>query len=263
MRRGRFKVTVMLATKLDTVLKSICDARPLLPLDIDFSTFTTGDSVAKFLSGYDIAVSDYTVGTTPNEHAFVPDNVAIVDGVLQLTVSGGAGSGTVPSAEIATNFKVLYANITTRAKASSVPGVCHGFFSYKDNSTTPLGFGEIDIEILTSYITTGYGDGIVPPGLEFTNQAVYADGVETNAAVAYGFDLTADFHDYTIVWTSEHTGFYVDGVLKQTFTDNVPSIASAWIWNNWSDGDPNWTAGPPTEDATVEIERISGYYYAA
>lgn len=47
--------------------------------------------------------------------------------------------------------------MTTRAKSTSVPGVCHGFFYYLNDDS------EIDIEILTSYVTKGLENGI-PPG---------------------------------------------------------------------------------------------------
>jgi hypothetical protein len=112
---------------------------------------------------------------------------------------------------------ILYGSMTTRAKSSPVAGVCHGFFFYLDDDA------EIDIEILTSYITKGLENGI-PPGLEFTNHGkvsapattrrpslgpwgpadVYCSSwhspcvkndKSTNKVWPYPFDPAEDFHD--------------------------------------------------------------------
>ncbi|KZP02974.1 glycoside hydrolase family 16 protein, partial [Athelia psychrophila] len=88
-----------------------------------------------------------------------------------------------------------------------------------------------------------------------TNQAATVGGTETNSAVGYGFDPTAAFHD-----TPGLTEYYVDGQIKASYTTNVPSVASSFILNNWSSGDPNWSAGPPTADNIVRIQSVTGYY---
>ncbi|KAM0751254.1 concanavalin A-like lectin/glucanase [Meredithblackwellia eburnea MCA 4105] len=232
-------------------LASVAEARPTrqAKFNVDFSTYN-GGSVTDFLNANRLSVSNYTVGSTPLPHTFTPDNVDIVNGALRLKVTGGS----INSAEIATKFTMLYANITTRAKISKVPGTCASTFFYKNDNQ------EIDIEMLSSYITTGSQDGAVPAGLEFTNQAVKPGGTETNKAVPYGFDPTAGFHDYTIVWTNRMTRFYTDGQLRATLTTNVPTQAGPWVWNNWSSGDPYWSAGPPTSDNFYEIQSIVGTY---
>ncbi|KZP17208.1 glycoside hydrolase family 16 protein [Athelia psychrophila] len=217
-------------------------------VNVDFTTYTSG-SVASFLSSAGLSISDYSTDSTPQAHTFVPGNVGISNGALTLLVSGG----TTNSAEVVFDKTFLYGNITTRAQISTVPGTCAGFFFYKDDNN------EQDIELLSSYVTTGYKT-IVPPGIELTNQAATVGGTETNSAVGYGFDPTAAFHDYTIVWTPGLTEYYVDGQIKASYTTNVPSVASSFILNNWSSGDPNWSAGPPTADNIVRIQSVTGYY---
>lgn len=32
------------------------------------------------------------------------------------------------------------------------------------------------------------------------------------------------------------------------------------IFNHWSNGDSGWSAGPPTEDATIYIQKVVAYY---
>jgi beta-glucanase (GH16 family) len=147
--------------------------------------------------------------------------------------------------ELGDTDTMLYGKITTRAKVGAAEGVCSGIFFYlNDNS-------EIDIEILTSYITKSYKT-IVPAGeplrlqpltwkhrvtklewagIEFTNQPLVEGDQETNTAVPFSFDPTADFHDYTIEWTSDSSKFYVDEQLLNTFMDNVPNVAMAFVLN--------------------------------
>ena len=73
-------------------------------LNIQFSGYTSG-SVSDFLSTQGISISDYRVASTPSAHTFVPGNVAIADGKLRLTVTGGAIPGDdIACAEVTTNF---------------------------------------------------------------------------------------------------------------------------------------------------------------
>ena len=46
----------------------------------------------------------------------------------------------------------------------------------------------------------------------------------------------------------------------QSLQKNVPSIPSALIANVWSNGDPGWTKGPPTADATATVHYIKAYF---
>jgi hypothetical protein len=36
--------------------------------------------------------------------------------------------------------------------------------------------------------------------------------------------------------------------------------ASSYIINHWSSGAAGWSAGPPTEDATIYIKKVVAYY---
>ncbi|GAA6056558.1 hypothetical protein JCM3770_004360 [Rhodotorula araucariae] len=225
-------------------------------LDVDFSTYTSG-SVDAFLDKNGLYASEYSVPTTPLSHTFRASNVDIVDGTLRLKVDGQRGRGDVKSAEVGTQAdNIRYGTFTTVAKLSNVPGVCAGFFTYTDDNH------EIDIEALSSYYTGGYGYS-VQPGLQFTNQPLREGRHPTAAAVTYGFDPAADFHNYTLVWTPSKSLFYVDGKHRRTFRRNVPSVAASFLWNAWSSGDVNWSAGPPKEDSYTLIREIHLAYTTA
>ncbi|GAA5999937.1 glycoside hydrolase family 16 protein [Rhodotorula paludigena] len=217
---------------------------------VDFTTFSSSDTVESFLTSSGLTISDWPVEFTPIPVIMAPGNVDIVDGALRLKVT--AGTEPVVSAEVVTKEeKILYGRVTMRAKASPVPGVCHGIFFYGGPTL------EVDIELLSSYYTEGRGDS-VKPGIQFTNHPLTEGEEMYNEVYPYGFDPTADFHDYTIEWTEDTTIFSIDGAEIATFTRNVPTGPMAFNWNSWSSGEPNWSAGPPEEDSYFSIQGMAG-----
>ncbi|GJN91956.1 hypothetical protein Rhopal_004984-T1 [Rhodotorula paludigena] len=226
-------------------------------LNVDFSTYKPGTSLDRFVDEHQLYISTYNTEAEPISRIFLRENVDIVDGTLRLRVNGYSGSDEVEGAEIGTYADdILYGTFTTVAKLTDVPGICAGFFTYTDDNN------EIDIEALSSYYTKGYRN-IVDPGLQLTNQPTKLGGKSTNEAVPYDFDPTKGFHNYTIVWTAESSEFYVDGEHQATFTTNVPKKPASFLWNAWSSGDPNWSAGPPREDSYTLIKSIHLAYSAA
>ncbi|TFK84527.1 glycoside hydrolase family 16 protein [Polyporus arcularius HHB13444] len=230
-------------------------------LSVDFSTYdASNSSVKKFLYDNQLNVATYTINKTadPYGRAFTLNNTDIQDGYLTMTVSGGTPpGGNVPSSGIRTAFNnILYGTFKTVAITSPVPGVCHGFFTYKNDSQ------ETDIEILTAFYTTG--NDHVRPGLQLTNQNTSNDhSRNTHLAVPYPADPTEAEHEYKIVWSQNETQQFFDGALIGTLETNVPSVPSYFVWNSWSSGNDKWSAGPPTEDAILRIKSIELEYETA
>jgi len=192
-------------------------------------------------------VDDYPVGAgyAPYSRLFTTDNVNLIHGdSLSMLVPGGQNSSPILGAEIRTTVDdILYGSVRTVAKASTAAGSCHGFFFYKNDTQ------ETDIEILTSK----------PGKIHFTNQAVSGHGNPSTCTSHAPEDLSSAYHEYRIDWMPGKTTFYIDGVLKRTLTENVPSIPGPWIWNNWSNGG-DWTMGPPKETSDLRIRHIEGYF---
>ncbi|GAA5923244.1 glycoside hydrolase family 16 protein [Sporobolomyces koalae] len=222
---------------------------------IDFTTFdsrkTTTDA---FLNEHGYMRSDYTIesdGVAGSiSRRFEPSNVDIVDGALRLKVKGQTGRGTISCGEIESYNAFRYGTLETIAKATPVEGVCQGIFYYEGDNN------EIDIELLSSYYTKGYKQ-YLSAGVQFTNQATVVGGQSSTLGQPYGFDPTADFHNYTITWTPTATLFYIDGELRNEFNTNVPGVDAKIIFNNWANGDPMWSAGPPKEDAYFLIRSFN------
>ena len=81
-------------------------------------------------------MSDWDVTIDPNHltHTFTPNNIAFVDGALDLKVNRYTG-GKVVGAEMGTTFKFKYGSVRTYLKSSTTPGVCEGNFLYGKSSS--------------------------------------------------------------------------------------------------------------------------------
>lgn len=93
--------------------------------------------------------------------------------------------------------------------------------------------------------------------MQYTNQAL--DGNPNDATMFYGpapADATSQIHEYRLDWQPGSTSFYIDGVFQRKMTTNVPDQAAYWLINNWVNGDPFWTKGPPATDAVFKIQKI-------
>lgn len=194
----------------------------------------------------DLAISTYTIGSSPYTQLYTTSNVAVNSETLQLKVPGGQSASPILGAEVSTQDEdILYGSVRTTMKASTVAGTCHGAFFYKDDNQ------EVDIELIT---------GDTWKGVHYTNQRANADAEASTIQMALPSNATNDFQEYRIDWLPGHTDFYLNGELQQTLTDNVPSTAGSWLWNNWSNGDPGWTGAPPLQDNIMEISKIEMYY---
>ncbi|KAF5023473.1 hypothetical protein F66182_4473 [Fusarium sp. NRRL 66182] len=213
--------------------------------------------------------SDYPVGKT---HVYKSSGVTLRNGYLELTVKGGQKAKPYKCAEIATEVdNIKYASVRTVAILSEPAGVCNGefiqpiwtdmnanvvqgMFFYESDSQ------ETDIEWLSDPKSDSNGG---TRKLWFTNQDNNGDGKPSHNAVAPPANPTTTEHEYRIDWTAGLVQFYVDGVKIWQTKKDVPNVPGPWIWNNWSNGDKGWSAGPPLKDAVFKIKKIEMYYNTA
>ncbi|KAI9726876.1 MAG: hypothetical protein M1834_001461 [Cirrosporium novae-zelandiae] len=209
-------------------------------MTVDFS------QLGAFPSGkLKISTDSIPAGNAPYSQKYTRANVAVESGTLQLKVPGGQSSSPIKGAEVITAVQdILYGSVRTTAQVSKVAGTCHGFFFYKSDSQ------ETDIEILTAHLNQG---------VYYTNEARHG-GDSTYKTKALPSDATTTTHEYRVDWVPGKTMFYLDGVPQVTLTENVPNVAGSWIWNNWSNGNSEWSAGPPRSDSILHISKIEMYF---
>ena len=197
--------------------------------DVAFASSTTFEFTGTTLPT-GLSIDTGKVASSPLAHVFETQNVAVADGFMTLTVPGGQqGKQTISSAEVATDFSMLHASVSTYAILTEVPGVCNGMFFYHSDSQ------ESDIEWISDPKSKSNLNS--PNGtraMQYTNQAL--NGNTNDATMFYGpapEDATSAVHEYRIDWTEGETKYYLDGALQRTMKKNVPTVAGPWVWNNW------------------------------
>ncbi|KAB5588587.1 Glycoside hydrolase family 16 protein [Ceratobasidium theobromae] len=213
------------------------------------SDFTTGWSDALSANFYKFGWEE-NHENAPYAMQYNTDNVYGYNDGLGLKTSAFT-SGSVQTAGIGSlRNDIFYGSFRMRATVPSVPGVCFGFFTYKNDTQ------EADIEFLSS--DTDYYQRV-----HQTNQPGLVDG-DTDldaykSIVIPGADFTA-FHEHRLDWLPASSKYYYDGSLKSTVSKNSPTVPSSLLANVWSDGGSGWTQGPPTQDAIATIYYIKAYF---
>jgi endo-1,3-1,4-beta-glycanase ExoK len=173
------------------------------------------------------------------------DHLTIAGGGMALTLDNnpcpsGCSGKPYASGAYLTRDVYGYGKIETRMKAVKGSGIITGFFIYNGNP-----WHEIDVEILgkdTTRLQTNY----------------FTDGVGGHETVIHlGFDASADFHNYAIVWEPGSIKWYVDDVLVHTETGGrgpLPTVPGKIMVNLWpSIGVDSWSgpysyAGPQSAE---------------
>jgi beta-glucanase (GH16 family) len=187
----------------------------------DFSTFDS----SRWLK------SDHVLGRTD----FAPENVVVNNDRLGLLIPANTTNG----AEIESVDYYGHGTYKARIRTADAPSSITGFFLYR----SPDYHAEIDIEI--------YNDGTGK--VDFVT---YADGQRTHyVGKDFRFDPSAGFHTYRLDYLPSAVKFYVDGDLKQVWTDGIPQGSMKLMVNTWF---PSWLKGiAPSTARTTRVEFIS------
>ncbi|KAF7723430.1 hypothetical protein EC973_002029 [Apophysomyces ossiformis] len=197
----------------------------------------------------DIFVANYKIQPKYENslsRVFSRDNVDL-KGALQIAVTAAPDAQRVRCGGIGTKRQIdfLYGSFRSYLRTSPVHGTVAAMYMYNPGN-------EIDIEVLSA---------VDPPQSYF---AIHPGLIENGRASALthdnhwlGFDPTADFHEYRFDWFPDLVIFYIDGVEARRLTTNIASTAGRFLINHWTDGNANFSQGPPTEDAKLEIMNIT------
>jgi beta-glucanase (GH16 family) len=75
------------------------------------------------------------------------------------------------------------------------------------------------------------------------------------------FDPTTGFHEYRMDFIPNKVLFYADGqLLGQMNGSAVPTTAGHLVLQHWSNGNPLWSGGPPTNDAVLAVGYVKAYF---
>ncbi|KAJ7863021.1 concanavalin A-like lectin/glucanase domain-containing protein, partial [Mycena olivaceomarginata] len=198
-------------------------------------------------------------GTSTADIQYTASNVFAYQDALGLKASAYDNSGSVKSGEIFTQAgrsDILYGSFRMEAQVPSVPGVVFGFFTFFSDTQ------EQDIEFLSS-------DPDYYQHLHYTNQPGQLDNGDVDPDSQKDVEVPgADFTTFGIHrfdWLPAATTYSYDGTSdsgnsSSTVTKNVPTTPSQFVLNVWSNGDPQFSRGPPTTDAVATLKYVNLYF---
>lgn len=235
-----------------------CDCGYIDPLDPTGAVYTSFFET-NFNSGTKLSEQYRILNTALTKNnalgrSFSPNNVALDDEGAKLTVSAyKQGQKSVYGAELETKQNDLwYGSYHVTARLPTVPGTVSAFFAYKSDSN------EIDIEYVSKSTSSPMLFSVKPQQYDANHQAM--DSTFVSVPPPQGTKFSADFHTYSFTWTPSAVTFFVDGDQTRHLTTNVPKLPCVLAINHWSDGNPNYSGGPPTVDTVLTVQRVWAYY---
>ncbi len=120
---------------------------------------------------------------------------------------------------------------------------------------------EIDMEFLSqNFNTTSNPVNLVLQSPASEEAGFDAANTGTFKAHELPYDPSGAFHEYRFDWSPDSVSFYADGVLLNTMNKAIPTSAGHITLSHWSNGNPDWSSGPPTTDAILTVEYVKGYF---
>lgn len=120
---------------------------------------------------------------------------------------------------------------------------------------------EIDMEFLSrEFNTTSHPVNLVLQSPESEEAGFNAANTSTFKLHELPFDPSDAFHEYRFDWSPDSVSFYADGVLLDTMDKAVPKSAGHITLSHWSNGNPDWSGGPPDKDSILTVEYVKGYF---
>jgi beta-glucanase (GH16 family) len=232
---------------------------PTIPKPAATPTSAASGWVETFLEDFNGATLDPTkwnIGSHwRGSELYVPDNVRIQDGRLRLesrrqTYSSQGRSFDYTSGYVDTRgkFSQLYGRFEVRARLPKGNGIWPAHWLMpQDGSTRP----EIDImELLGGY----------PSTVHMSNHWGTAEKPEDVTRSFTGPNFSTDFHTFTLEWEPGQLRWLVDGILRVTTTDGVPTVPMYLILNTQIGGDwPGFPDGTTVFPQFHEIEYVRVY----
>jgi endo-1,3-1,4-beta-glycanase ExoK len=199
-----------------------------------------------------------------NAAQFTPQNAAVANGVLTISLTPNPNSTTEPywGVEMRSARTLTYGKVSARMRFATGSGVVSGlvlFYTPYPNCN----WNEIDIEHLGSSSNTSQLSCQVYLGTPTPNCTTSVSPTADPQVVNLGVNAETDFHQYDIEWTPSGVKTYVDGTLLRTWTAhasllNLPQNILLTIWASTA---ASW-AGPLTSTSaptSADVDWIKVY----
>ncbi|KAL8804316.1 MAG: hypothetical protein Q9200_005877 [Gallowayella weberi] len=220
--------------------------------------YTVSRETARGPYGKDASPNQIVTNPLKSRYDWAGNGIHGGDAGLQITVSNPGKGSMIPMGEMGTNrTDMLYGSFRAAIKLTGQKGTCGAFFWYLNDTQ------EIDMEFLSSQFNqTSHPVNLVLQSQASVDAGFNAAG-DTNAFQTHQlpFNPSEDFNEYRFDWFSDRVDFYANGVFLKSMTgEGVPQDPGHLMLSQWSNGDPNWSGGPPTKDAVMTVSYVKGYF---
>jgi endo-1,3-1,4-beta-glycanase ExoK len=199
-----------------------------------------------------------------NEAQFTPQNAAVANGVLTISLTANPNSTTEPywGVEMRSAKTLRYGKVSARMRFASGSGVVSGlvlFYTPYPNCN----WNEIDIEHLGKSSDTSQLNCQVYVGTPNPSCTTSVAPTQDPQIVDLGTNAETDFHQYDIEWTPAGVSTFVDGRLLRTWTAHADllDLPETVLFTIWASSAASW-AGPltPTSAPTsADVDWIKVY----
>ncbi|WVF72948.1 hypothetical protein IAT40_007766 [Kwoniella sp. CBS 6097] len=224
---------------------------------VDFSTVPDGADLSQY--GFYVNNGDHAgpASTTEPGRRCVgaAENVYVQGGILHLKVPAAQADPMAPTgAELIFNPDVTGGLFIMEAQVDPTPGTCMSIHTYTKAAGTS---DEIDIEVLGQTI---FQD--LPPNFKGMGLSNYEPGgAKAGEHSEFPNDPTTGFNQYGIGWFNDGPQFFYNGAPTAKRPEmKIPTNKCSVIINNWTNGDPTFTQGPPATDSILKVRKIEYYY---
>lgn len=103
---------------------------------------------------------------------------------------------------------------------------------------------------------------LVMQSLESVQNGDNAAGTSTFVVANLTFDPTAGFHEYRFDFIQNLVVFYADSVVLTTMNNlgAIPTHSGKIILTQWSNGNAEWSRGPPVQDSLLTVSYVKAYF---
>lgn len=199
-----------------------------------------------------------------NEAQFTPQNAAVANGILTISLTPNPNSTTEPywGVEMRSAKTLTYGKVSARMRFATGSGVVSGlvlFYTPYPNCN----WNEIDIEHLGASASTSQLNCQVYLGTPTPNCTTSVSPTQDPQIVDLGVNAEADFHQYDIEWTPAGVSTFIDGRLLRTWTKHADllTLPETVLFTIWASSAASW-AGPLTPSSaptSADIDWIKVY----
>ncbi|KAF2104921.1 concanavalin A-like lectin/glucanase [Rhizodiscina lignyota] len=206
--------------------------------------------------------SNVIVNPMKNQYDWAGESVLGGDAGLQVWVRSKTVNSAIPMGEITSmRSDMMYGSYRIGVKLTGIPGTCGAFFWFRNDSQ------EIDLEYLSWQQSPNATSKNEYHPLNLVLQSPASVAADYNAAGTPDFIVKSlpftpsnAVHEYRFDWTPNRVSFYADGQWLSDITDYIPKASGQLFLNHWSNGNPNWSGGPPKEDAVMIVSYVKAYF---